>query len=413
MEAEATTRLITDLPFKKMLAKYEQSVKHIAVLIVQKNYEAAIVRGDKLIQTIALDITSTKDKSVSKLCTLLNDCLSVNKKNYQLCFNHALQVFTQQFNSTQRLNSYFKDKLMQAKTAVSEKKYLSAICICEALKRWLTEVLQVREKYHIVYEKLSAQCDGIYESIYFNWLLLDEIQFVNYHYLDIKSREEVLGHINELKKYTTLQDYQSCLIICTNIIQKLDSLSSQAVKISPALTAAWHKVVVFRRQHNAFTWLLNDYSTVSKQATVVNTLYQDLSLLARVSYFSELSHLEFRCKLGLFKLLFQPNVGQEVLKQLRDQFCSAFDAFNAQNENNNIALSLLGLGLINAYEGDKQAMLTGFKLATDYNANSKVLTQLFIQRLPFHMFPVAEILLPNPFVQSASSETLPYLKLNP
>lgn len=403
MELGATTALITNLSLKKSLAKYEPSIKHIAVLMVQKNFEAAVISGNNLIQSIALDITNIKNKRSSKLRDLLNDCLETNKKNYQACFNSTFQILAQQPQGHQLLNTYFNEKLMQAKTDVSKKRYISAICICGALKHWLTEALRIKEEYQFLWKALLTQCGSIYESVYFYWLQWDEIHFTNYHYIDTKLREEVLGHMHDIKKHLSIQDYQGCFIICTNFIQKLNSLSSQATQASSVLAPAWHKAVVFQRQQTAFAWLLRDYLTVSKQVNTVKMLYQDLSLLTQVNYFSALMQQELQCKLGLMKLLFSPSIEQETLNQLRDQFCSAFDAFYTQNENNNTALSLLGLALMNAYEGDKQAMLTGFKLATDNDANLKKLTHAFVQQLPFHLYPVTEVLLPNPFNQWATN----------
>lgn len=60
-------------------------------------------------------------------------------------------------------------------------------------------------------------------------------------------------------------------------------------------------------------------------------------------------------------LLFCDGIERQILNELRNQFCLAFDTYYQADAHKNIALSLLGLALVNAYEGHKRETLTGFK----------------------------------------------------
>ena len=414
MELEANITVVTKLELTNTLAKYNPLVKHLAKLVVQKRYEEIVENNNKLIEIIAMDITSSKDVILPQLRVLLSDCLKINKQNYQACFNSVFQKLIQGPNSQQHLMTYFKNKLMQAKTHINKKNYLQAIDLSAALNCWFTEALQEQDEYRFLWETLLTQCDNVYESVYFHWLHLDIMHFIDYQYPQYELKVKVLKYINNIEKYTIKQNYQNCTMLCTDFIQQLTSVSSQAELTSSTLLSVWHKVVMFQRQQSAFAWLISDYLNFSQQSEFINMLNQDLSILAKLSYFSKSVAQELYCKQGIMDLLTCPSMDHQTLKELRDRFCLAFDIFYEKQENHNTALTLLGLGLINTYEGDKPAMLDGFKFAADYDTSLKALIRVIIQQLPYHIYPIENVKLANPFICASSMQAtnVPTLSLN-
>lgn len=414
MESRSNITLVTQVNLTKTLYKYAALVEEIATFISNDQYIQISDRMNQLIDKIQVDMETNRGKnpSLPQLQALLTDCLKTNKKNYCAYFNATFQASVNQENGLPQLSTFFSKQLNKARTYTGTKYYLQAISLCDALKSWLTEASQSPETdYQRLFQALLTHCSTTREYVYYHWLKFHTQYFMDYHYPTGNIKVQLFKMIEEIKQASMKKDYQTGADQCTRLIGELNSRISWLGESSSALMSAWRHWLVFQRQEIIFTWFIKESLSVAQQSHYMNLLTEDLLLLVKVVYFKEQRKWELHCKLFIINLLFCTEMERSQLADLREKLCLAFDIFNKQScyEYKKTALSLLGLGLVNAYEGDKQDLLKAFKLALDYDPNLDNLTQAIIQQLPFYLEPVpySVRIIANPLGQLGFLESTP------
>ena len=109
------------------------------------------------------------------------------------------------------------------------------------------------------------------------------------------------------------------------------------------------------REYYYFVWLIEDPDSFqqnkSSNSKGILLGYQEIMSNKTLSHLDE-DEIKLIVRFNIVRLLFEEYLGQNILQYMRHYFCLGFDRFKQVKQLQYQALTLLGLALIAAYEGD-------------------------------------------------------------
>lgn len=382
------------------MVKYKPIIEHIRYLARLGNIEESINTAHQTIQDLRSILQTSNSVLSIELYQLVIDCTLITQQNYQLIITNFLQEVFQQSASYLLLNNFFDYQILLVEKFIKDKQYLQALSLIKALKICIYNFhYNFIVKFPFLLSNFLNQCDLSIEYIYFSWLKTDYREIMNYFFAPSASKLCLQLKLIKMNKHLASENYQGAINLQTKLLQIFKNLLNDTIENSATFTSAWHKFLVYQRQQTAFNWLIKEGPALQRNKKFFATLQNDLIFLIQEGALWKPIMLEAQTKLYLLNLLLMPSFHRTDLDTFRQGFCLAFDSFHLVDDKPNIALTLLGLALINAYEGEKQQMLIGVKCVTEYDTKLKALTKIIFDQLPFYRKLIDETVfkLVNPF----------------
>lgn len=411
IETAVASQLRFTINLRHYIKDYASLIDYINQLSIDKEFRRAIDNSYFLIQELQAIKHKIKAEISTEFYQLIRACVKLNQENYTNLYIKSFQEQYQQNYSYLTVITFFNNQIAQAENIIEKKEYLRATNILSALTKWVNLFVPPLEaEFPSLLSNLISNCNARQKYTYFCWLKNDYLNCIEFHFLPSNSKL-TLRKLIHTNYYILVKEYSKSIDLQTSLLKNLDKLLGSIDEDSKLFQDTWQKYLIFQRQQTAFNWLIQNHLVFLQQIKYCKMLRKDLIALTEESGPWKAIELEAQCKLDLIHLLLLPTADRTKFNTLRQTFCSAFDIFCKFEDKPNIALSLFGLAVINAYEGEKQQMRMGLKCAIDYDEKLELLKQTTFDKLSFFMQPISKIqfTLVNPFFkwQRIESEELP------